>query len=53
MAGGGGGWGLVGGWLVGSAENKGSSAPIELGLGLSLVIADRDRVPLSSQLEMA
>ena len=27
-----GGWG----WVVGSAENRASSAPIELGLGLSL-----------------
>ena len=26
----------MGGWVVGSAENRASSVPIELGLGLSL-----------------
>ena len=43
----------MGGLVVGSAENKASSASIELGLGLSLAMSDRDRAPLSSQLEMA
>ena len=29
---------FLGGWVAGSPENKASSAPIELGLGLSLAI---------------
>ena len=34
--------GRVGGWGVGLAENKASSAPIELGRGLSLAKKDQD-----------
>ena len=49
MGGGGGGGG--GGWGVGSAGNRASSAPIELGLGLSLAQSTGYVIPLNSAVQ--
>ena len=45
-----GGGGGVGGWVVGLTGNRANSAPLELGLGLSLAIISPTSRPLIKEL---